>query len=93
VFDATFERTGTEVLNLGVHGYGHDQMLLYLREEGLRYRPDVVLLGFVQIDMPRNQLSFRDYAKPRFGVRRRLSRRNVPGVPRTRWGAGVPLSS
>src|SRR5262245_21643077 len=38
---------GTEVLNLGVHGYGHDQMLLYLEEEGVKYRPDVVLLGFV----------------------------------------------
>jgi GDSL-like Lipase/Acylhydrolase family len=57
-----------EVLNLGVHGYGHDQMLLYLREEGLRYKPDVVLLGFVHIDMVRNLLAFRDYAKPRFDV-------------------------
>ncbi|PWB73270.1 MAG: hypothetical protein C3F15_10035 [Holophagae bacterium] len=55
-----------EVLNLGVHGYGHDQMLVYLREEGLRYHPDIVLLGFVQDDMQRNMLSFRDYAKPRF---------------------------
>ena len=26
---------GTEVINLGVHGYGHDQMLIYLREEGI----------------------------------------------------------
>jgi hypothetical protein len=70
---------GTEVLNLGVHGYGHDQMLLYLREEGLRYRPDVVLLGFVHIDMPRNLLSFRDYAKPRFELRRgRLELRGTP---------------
>jgi hypothetical protein len=57
---------GTEVINLGVHGYGHDQMLLYLREEGIRYRPDVVLLGFLTIDMERNVLGFRDYAKPRF---------------------------
>jgi hypothetical protein len=45
-------------------------MLLYLREEGLRYRPDVVLLGFVHIDMPRNLLAFRDYAKPRFELLR-----------------------
>jgi hypothetical protein len=57
---------GTEVLNLGVHGYGHDQMLLFLREEGLKYRPDVVLLGFLYDDMERNLLGFRDYAKPRF---------------------------
>jgi hypothetical protein len=57
---------GVEVLNLGVHGYGHDQMLVYLREEGLRYKPDVVLLGFLSDDMERNVLGFRDYAKPRF---------------------------
>ncbi len=55
-----------EVLNLGVHGYGHDQMLLYLREEGVKYRPDLVLLGFLPDDMERNLLGFRDYAKPRF---------------------------
>jgi hypothetical protein len=57
---------GAEVINLGVHGYGHDQMLVYLREEGIRYRPDVVLLGFLTGDMERNVLAFRDYAKPRF---------------------------
>src|SRR5260370_10817041 len=32
----------TELLNLGVSGYGHDQMLLYLKEEGAKYHPDVV---------------------------------------------------
>lgn len=58
--------SGVEVVNLGVHGYGHDQMLLYLKEEGLRYRPDLVLLGFISDDMVRNTLAFRDYAKPRF---------------------------
>ena len=58
----------SEVLNLGVHGYGHDQMLLYLKEEGLKYRPDIVLLGFMPDDMQRNVLSFRDYAKPHFAV-------------------------
>src|SRR5262249_2909662 len=58
----------TEVINLGVHGYGHDQMLLYLEEVGARYRPDLVLLGFVGIDMERNLLGFRDFAKPRFDL-------------------------
>lgn len=68
-----------EVLNLGVHGYGHDQMLVYLREEGLRYRPSVVLVGFVQDDMERNMLEFRDYAKPRFElVDGSLALRNSP---------------
>jgi hypothetical protein len=59
-------RSDVEVMNLGVHGYGHDQMLLYLKEEGVRYHPDVVVLGFVSWDMERNLLRFRDYAKPRF---------------------------
>ncbi len=57
---------GSEVLNFGVHGYGHDQMLLALEEEGVKYHPDVVLVGFLSDDMERNLLSFRDYAKPRF---------------------------
>lgn len=73
---------GAEVINLGVHGYGHDQMLVYLREEGVRYRPDVVVLGFLTGDMERNVLSFRDYAKPRFVLEDgRLSLRNSPVPP------------
>src|SRR5262249_1689918 len=57
---------GSEVINFGVHGYGHDQMLLYLQEEGIKYHPDIVILGFLPFDMKRNVVSFRDYAKPRF---------------------------
>ena len=56
----------TEVINFGVHGYGHDQMLLYLKEEGLKYKPDLVILGFVDQDMSRNLLAFRDYSKPKY---------------------------
>ncbi|HMD97579.1 MAG TPA: SGNH/GDSL hydrolase family protein [Terriglobia bacterium] len=56
----------TEVLNLGVQGYGHDQMLLYLKEEGVKYRPDVVMLGFTYVDVYRNIWSFYAYAKPKF---------------------------
>jgi hypothetical protein len=57
---------GVDVLNLGVRGYGHDQMLLYLREAAARYQPDVVLLGYVTDDAIRNLSGFRDFAKPRF---------------------------
>jgi hypothetical protein len=60
---------GVEVVNLGVHGYGHDQMLLYLKEVGAQYQPDVVLLGFLYDDMERNVLRFRDFAKPRYELR------------------------
>jgi hypothetical protein len=68
-----------EVLNLGVHGYGNDQMLLALREGGLRYHPDLVVLGFVHEDLDRNILGFRDFAKPRFLLSRgRLLLTNTP---------------
>ena len=69
----------TEVVNLGVHGYGHDQMLLHLREVGARYEPDIVILGFVSDDMGRNLLGFRDFAKPRFVLRD--DRLELTGVP------------
>jgi hypothetical protein len=59
-----------EIINMGVHGYGHDQMLIFLQEEGIKYKPDIVILGFVPADMRRNTLRFRDYAKPRFIVER-----------------------
>lgn len=58
----------TDVLNLGEHGYGHDQMLLYLRDEGVKYRPDVVILGYVRFDTYRNLFTFSSYAKPRFAL-------------------------
>jgi hypothetical protein len=54
----------TEVLNLGVHGYGTDQQHLMLLEQGLPRDPDAVVLGFYLPDVERNGLGFRDYAKP-----------------------------
>jgi hypothetical protein len=69
----------SEVINLGVMGYGHDQMLIRLQRDGLRYRPDVVLLGFVEMDLPRNRLHFREYGKPRFYLQDgELALRHVP---------------
>jgi hypothetical protein len=69
----------TEVLNLGVQGYGHDQMLLYLREEGLKYHPDVVIVGFTYLDIYRNLWTFFAYAKPKFRlVSDSLKLTNVP---------------
>lgn len=68
-----------EFLNFGVRGYAHDQMLLAFREEGVKYKPDVVVLGFLGIDQDRDLVSFRSYAKPKFilkGGRLRLT--NVP---------------
>ena len=56
----------SEVINLGMHGYGHDQMLIFLKEVGVKYNPDIIILGFIQDDMNRNMVNFRDYAKPKF---------------------------
>ena len=35
---------GVEVVNLGVSGYGVDQMLLRLKKDGLKYSPDLVVV-------------------------------------------------
>jgi hypothetical protein len=71
-----------EVMNFGVHGYGHDQMLVYLKEEGTRYQPDIVLLAYVNIDAGRNELTFRDYAKPYYRLEHgALALTNVPIPP------------
>ena len=82
-YPALLERrlADTDVLNLGVHGYGHDQAVLRYEALGARYRPDVVVLGFVAEDAHRNLLAFRDYAKPRFvpdGADLRLEGTPVP---------------
>ena len=83
-FSAQLERalSATEVLNLGVHGYGHDQMLIRLERDGLPYAPDIVVLGVVDADQERSIMTFRDYAKPRFELHDgRLARTNVPVPP------------
>lgn len=55
-----------EVINMAVHGYGNDQQYLKLSTEGMKYSPDIVILGYNYIDQIRNHLYFRDYAKPYF---------------------------
>lgn len=69
----------TEVINMGVHGYGHDQMLILFKEEGVKYQPDIVILGFLQLDMSRNLLEFRDFAKPRFVLKK--GELELTGIP------------
>jgi len=84
----------SEVINFGVHGYGHDQILLYLKKEGVKYHPDIVILGFVSLDMDRNVVSFRDYAKPRFILQDgRLVLTNTPVPTVSEVLAGEPWRS
>jgi hypothetical protein len=81
VYTALIERglPGVSLINLGVPGYGTDQQLLRLREEGLAYTPDLVIVA-VHVDNPRRALfAFRDYAKPWFELQNgQLALRGVP---------------
>lgn len=68
-----------EVINLGVPAYGVDQQLLMLQAEGVKYHPDIVIVGIFVEDAIRSGLAFRDYAKPLFVLDKdRLRLTNVP---------------
>ena len=63
-------RDGLQVINMGVSGYSTDQEYLLLREEGLRYNPQLVLLMLFENDINHNTLdvNYLKYPKPRFSV-------------------------
>jgi hypothetical protein len=75
----------TEILNGGVTGYGTDQELLWLEKEGVKYQPDIVVLGLSfanDLDEISSSVSYH-YPKPIFMLEDgRLILNNVP-VPRT----------
>jgi len=54
------------IINLGVSGYGLDQMYLALRESIDQYKPQLVVMAFISGDLCRAMSGFRDYQKPRF---------------------------
>ncbi|HTY17289.1 MAG TPA: GDSL-type esterase/lipase family protein [Myxococcota bacterium] len=75
-----------EVINAAVTGYGTDQELLYLVQEGAKYAPDVVLLCFGTEDIVNihNAVQY-SYPKPYFLLEHgELSLHNVP-VPQRDW--------
>jgi lysophospholipase L1-like esterase len=78
-----------EVLNAGVSGWGNDQEYLWLKNEGFRYSPDLVVLAFFIINDPTNNSYSRQYGlqKPVF-MDLLLTLRNVP-VPKPGTGAAV----
>lgn len=55
----------TEVVNLGDRAYAHDQMYFTLKDSGARLTPDVVVLGFFEADLMRDDLEHYCYEKPR----------------------------
>jgi hypothetical protein len=66
-----------EVLNYGVGGYGVDQAYLRYLAEGRALAPQVVIIGFAPVDLPRLVNRYRRFlddrelalAKPRFVLR------------------------
>lgn len=69
---------GVEVMNGGVPAYGLDQAFLRYQELGVRYHPDIVLIGFMSENINRGVNTFRPFyfpqsgmpfAKPRYAVR------------------------
>jgi lysophospholipase L1-like esterase len=87
----------TEVLNLGVPGYGVDQMLLQLRERGPDLAPEVVLVGLFEGAVFRAARSFQlVYPKPRFELDRgalELTNVPVPELGSDRPPRAFPLQS
>lgn len=57
-----------EVLNYGIGAYGVDQALLRYRLEGGRFKPQVVLIGFMAATLHRNIMTFRPYWDPAGGM-------------------------
>lgn len=75
-----------EIINGAVIGYGTDQELLWLVEEGLKYKPDLVVLGlygFNDYEETSTSVCY-GYPKPIFSLNKgKLALGNVP-VPDTR---------
>jgi len=51
------ENKNFQVLKAGVPGYGTDQELLYLKNEGIKLKPDMILLHFYTNDFDDNMVS------------------------------------
>lgn len=46
-----------EVINAGVSGFGNAEELVFFEQEGLKYKPDVLILGFYENDFDDNMRS------------------------------------
>lgn len=72
-----------EIMNASVSGYGTDQQFLFLKERGIAFKPDVVLLLFHPNDFENNRHAEESWHfKPFFVIERgQLKLQNVP-VPK-----------
>jgi lysophospholipase L1-like esterase len=73
-----------EVLNGGTSGYSTDQEFLFFREEGVKYKPDLVILTMFHNDIYYNtQPVYLEYPKPLFLLQDgKLDLTNVPVLPK-----------
>ncbi|MFH1999419.1 MAG: DUF5989 family protein [Planctomycetota bacterium] len=61
------ENRNVEIINAGTEGYSTDQELIWFREEGLSFHPDMVVLNFYQNDVFWNsQDHYQRFPKPLF---------------------------
>jgi hypothetical protein len=58
-------RPELEVMNWGVGGYGTDQAYLRYKDQGARYAPHIVLIGYEDENMYRNVSRFRPFYQSR----------------------------
>jgi len=67
-----------EVINFGVGGFGLDQAYLRYLEDGIQYKSDIVLIGFMSENISRNVNTYRPFytsnakiplTKPRFVIK------------------------
>lgn len=72
-----------EIINASMSGYGTDQQLLYLKQKGIFYKPDVVLLLFHENDFENNIHKEQYwYYKPYFIFENRTLRLKNKPVPK-----------
>lgn len=72
IFTEVIEKSqdNLKVINMGVSGYSTDQEYLFLKEEGLKYNPQLILLMFFENDIYENTLAINYfiYPKPKFSI-------------------------
>lgn len=56
------------IINLAVGGHGLDQMYIALQESINLYKPDLVVVAFIEDDIRRMKFDFRDYKKPQLKI-------------------------
>lgn len=71
-----------QVINAGVAGYNTRQELIYLLTDGMRFAPDLLVVGFYWNDLLGNARPLPDLSAPRFDPETRVKRRADHAIPR-----------